>query len=54
MRAPLALWSGFVLAFTTLSYTLETPSAFPLAQRIATMRAAVETALRLSTRVGQT
>ena len=22
MRAPLALWSGFVLAFTTLSYTL--------------------------------
>lgn len=34
---------------TTLSYTLETPSAFPLAQRIAAMRAAVETALRLAT-----
>ena len=34
---------------TTLSYTLETPSAFPLAQRIATMRAAVETALGLAT-----
>ena len=25
---------------TTLSYTLETPSAFPLTQRIATLRAA--------------
>jgi hypothetical protein len=30
---------------TTLSYTLETPSAFPLAQRIAALRAAVEAAL---------
>ncbi len=35
---------------TTLSYTLETPSALPLSQRIAAMRAAVETALRLATR----
>jgi protein MpaA len=35
---------------TTLSYTLETPSAFPVAQRIAAHRAAVETALRLSAR----
>jgi len=34
---------------TTLSYTLETPSAFPLPQRIAAMRAAVEAALRLAT-----
>lgn len=34
---------------TTLSYTLETPSAFPLPQRIAAQRAAVETALRLAT-----
>ena len=34
---------------TQLGYTLETPSAFPLAQRIATMRAAVETAVRLAT-----
>ena len=34
---------------TTLSYTLETPSVFPLAQRIAAHRAAVEAALRLST-----
>jgi hypothetical protein len=34
---------------TTLSYTLETPSAFPLVQRIATLRAAVETALRVAT-----
>ncbi len=30
---------------TTLTYTLESPSAFPLAQRIAAQRAAVETAL---------
>ncbi|MES1167187.1 MAG: M14 family metallocarboxypeptidase [Pseudomonadota bacterium] len=30
---------------TTLGYTLETPSAFPLAQRIATHRAAVESAI---------
>ncbi len=30
---------------TTLSYTLETPSAVPLAQRIAALRAAVEAAL---------
>ncbi len=35
---------------TTLSYTLETPSAFPLAQRVAAMRVAVETALRLVTK----
>jgi hypothetical protein len=35
---------------TTQSYTLETPSAFPLSQRIAAMRAAVETALRLTTK----
>ncbi len=34
---------------TTLSYTLETPSAFPLAQRIAAQRAAIETALQLAT-----
>jgi hypothetical protein len=34
---------------TTLSYTLETPSALPLPQRIAAMRAAVESALRLAT-----
>ena len=34
---------------TTLGYTLETPSAFPIAQRIAAHRAAVEAALRLST-----
>jgi murein peptide amidase A len=31
---------------TTLSYTLESPSAFPLAQRVAAHRAALETALR--------
>lgn len=30
---------------TTLSYTVESPSAFPLAQRIAALRAAVETAI---------
>ncbi len=30
---------------TTLSYTLESPSAFPLQQRIAALRAAVEAAL---------
>ena len=30
---------------TTLSYTLESPSAFPLAQRIAALRAAIETAI---------
>jgi len=35
---------------TTLSYTIETPSAFPLAQRIAAHRAAIETALTLATR----
>ena len=35
---------------TKLSYTLETPSAFPLVQRIAAQRAAVEAALRLSPR----
>jgi membrane protease YdiL (CAAX protease family) len=29
MRAPLALWSGFVLAFTTLSYTLRFTSGKP-------------------------
>ncbi len=34
---------------TTLSYTLETPSSFPLPQRIAAQRAAVETALKLAT-----
>jgi protein MpaA len=32
---------------TTLSYTLESPSAFPLAQRIAAHRAAISTALSL-------
>jgi hypothetical protein len=30
---------------TTLSYTIETPSSLPLAQRIAALRAAVETAI---------
>ena len=30
---------------TTLTYTLETPSALPLAQRVAALRAAVETAI---------
>ena len=35
---------------TSLGYTIETPSALPLAQRVAAQRAAVETALRLSTR----
>lgn len=30
---------------TTLSYTIESPSALPLAQRIATLRAAIEAAL---------
>ena len=35
---------------TTLSYTLETPSAFPLDQRIAAHRTAIETALTLATR----
>lgn len=30
---------------TTMSYTLESPSAFPLAQRIAAHRAAIETAI---------
>jgi hypothetical protein len=35
---------------TTLSYTIESPSAFPLDQRIATLRAAVEAALRQLTR----
>jgi protein MpaA len=32
---------------TTLSYTIETPSAFPLAQRVAAHRAALETAIAL-------
>ena len=31
---------------TTLSYTIESPSAFPLAQRIATLRAALEAAIK--------
>lgn len=35
---------------TTLSYTLETPSSLPLAQRIVTLRATVEAALSLTTR----
>ena len=35
---------------TGRSYTIESPSAFPLTQRIAALRAAIETALRLSTR----
>lgn len=35
---------------TTLSYTIESPSAFPLAQRIATLRAAIEAALTRLTR----
>ena len=35
---------------TTLGYTIESPSALPLPQRIAAHRAAIETALRLSTR----
>lgn len=30
---------------TTLSYTIESPSAFPLPQRVATLRAAIEAAL---------
>lgn len=30
---------------TTLSYTIESPSAFPLVQRIATLRAAIEAAI---------
>ncbi len=34
----------------TLSYTVETPSGFPLAQRIATHRAALDAALMLATR----
>ena len=29
MRAPLALWSSFVVAFTTLSYTLRFTSGKP-------------------------
>ena len=33
---------------TTLTYTIESPSAFPLAQRIMAHRAALETAIRLS------
>jgi succinylglutamate desuccinylase/aspartoacylase family protein len=33
---------------TTLTYTVETPSALPLPQRIAAHRAAIETALRLT------
>jgi hypothetical protein len=33
---------------TKLGYTLETPSGFPLAQRIAALRAAVTTAVRLT------
>ena len=32
----------------TLTYTLESPSAFPLAQRIAAHRAALETAIALT------
>lgn len=35
---------------TTLSYTIESPSAFPLAQRIATLRAAIEAALTRAAR----
>jgi hypothetical protein len=35
---------------TTLSYTLESPSAFPLPLRIAALRAAIETAFNLLTR----
>ncbi len=35
---------------TTLSYTIESPSALPLAQRIATLRAAIEAALTRLTR----
>ncbi len=35
---------------TALTYTLESPSAFPLAQRIAAHRAALETALNLTIR----
>jgi hypothetical protein len=34
---------------TSLNYTLETPSALPLSQRIAALRAAVETAVELAT-----
>ena len=34
---------------TTLSYTIETPSGFPLAQRIAALRAALEAALTCAT-----
>lgn len=34
---------------TTLTYTLESPSAFPLAQRVAAHRAALETAIGLMT-----
>ena len=35
---------------TTLSYTIESPSALPLAQRIATLRTAIEAALTRLTR----
>lgn len=35
---------------TTLSYTIESPSAFPLGQRIATLRTAIEAALTRLTR----
>jgi len=35
---------------TTLSYTIESPSAFPLAQRIATLRAAIAAAITHLTR----
>jgi protein MpaA len=35
---------------TTLTYTIESPSAFPLAQRIAAHRAALETAITLTVR----
>ena len=34
--------------YTTLTYTLESPSAFPLVQRIAAHRAALETAIALT------
>jgi hypothetical protein len=33
---------------TTLGYTIESPSSLPIAQRIAALRAAIETAVRLS------
>jgi protein MpaA len=33
---------------TTLAYTIESPSAFPLVQRVAAHRAALETALKLT------